>query len=90
MAGESLAILDSAELQDHVLQGRAFLNEAIIRLDELKAGSRPQELEQARANVRHAYFVRGGVYAQECSDERGARKTRVRCQSQRKEHQRRA
>lgn len=52
--GDKLAVLDSAEVQNHVLQNRAFLSEAMIRFEELKAGSRPQELEQASANVRHA------------------------------------
>lgn len=52
--GDKLAVLDSAEVQNHVLQNRAVLSEAMIRLEELKAGSRPQELEQASANVRHA------------------------------------
>ncbi|MFN3480911.1 MAG: HlyD family secretion protein [Thermodesulfovibrionales bacterium] len=52
--GDRLAILDSAELESQVAQHRAYLNEAIARLQELKAGSRPQEIEQAEANVRYA------------------------------------
>jgi HlyD family secretion protein len=46
-----LARLDNAELADAVTQSRAVLQEAISRAAELKAGSRPQELEQAKASV---------------------------------------
>ncbi len=49
--GQVLARLDNAELADAVLQSRAALQEAVSRASELKAGSRPQELEQARANL---------------------------------------
>ncbi len=52
--GDKLAILDSGELQNQVAQHRAYLNETITRLQELKAGSRPQEIEQATANVKYA------------------------------------
>lgn len=52
--GERLAVLDRDELESHVLQNRAYLEEALARLDELDAGSRPQELEQAHASVSHA------------------------------------
>ncbi|TAN40994.1 MAG: HlyD family efflux transporter periplasmic adaptor subunit [Nitrospirae bacterium] len=52
--GELLATLDSGELESQVLQGRAYLDEARAKLDELKSGSRPQEVEQAKANVRYA------------------------------------
>lgn len=51
-AGDRLAILDSAELENQTEQNRAVLNEARIRLAELKAGARPQELRQAKANVK--------------------------------------
>jgi HlyD family secretion protein len=47
-----LARLDNAELASIVSQNRAMLQEAISRLAELKAGSRPQEVEQAKANLR--------------------------------------
>jgi HlyD family secretion protein len=50
--GDLLARLDNAELADVVSQNRAALQEAASRVAELKAGSRPQELEQARANLR--------------------------------------
>jgi HlyD family secretion protein len=49
--GDRLAILDSAELESVVAQNKANLNEALTRLEELRTGSRPQELEQAKANV---------------------------------------
>lgn len=52
--GDKLAILDSAEIESQVAQYRAYLNETITRLQELKAGSRPQEIEQATANVKYA------------------------------------
>ena len=47
-----LARLDNAELASAVTQNRAALQESISRLAELKSGSRPQEIEQAKANVR--------------------------------------
>ncbi len=50
--GQVLARLDNAELASTVTQNRAALQEAASHLAELKAGSRPQEIEQARANVR--------------------------------------
>lgn len=50
--GDVLARLDNAELASIVTQNRAAAAEAETRLAELKAGSRPQEVEQARANVR--------------------------------------
>ncbi|HXX53349.1 MAG TPA: efflux RND transporter periplasmic adaptor subunit [Thermodesulfovibrionales bacterium] len=50
--GEPLAALDHTELESQVTQGRAYLREAEVRLKELRAGSRPQEIEQAKANLR--------------------------------------
>ncbi|MBI5632944.1 MAG: efflux RND transporter periplasmic adaptor subunit [Nitrospirae bacterium] len=52
--GESLALLDSAEIEGQADQSRALLNETRTRLNELKAGSRPQELTQAKAQVANA------------------------------------
>ena len=49
--GDLLARLDNAELASIVGQQRAALQEAGARLAELEAGSRPQEIEQARADV---------------------------------------
>ncbi|MFO0753778.1 MAG: efflux RND transporter periplasmic adaptor subunit [Thermodesulfovibrionales bacterium] len=53
-AGDSLAVLDSAELESQAAQSRAFLSEMAVRLEEKRKGSRPQEREQAGAGVRHA------------------------------------
>ena len=50
--GQVLARLDNAELASIVTRERAALREAQSRLEELKAGSRPQEIEEAKANVR--------------------------------------
>lgn len=52
--GDRLAVLDSAEVSGYVSQNRALLSEAMIRLDELKTGSRPQELQQADAGLKQA------------------------------------
>ena len=48
-AGDLLAKLDSAEVASVVAQGRASMDEAATRLAELSAGSRSQEIEQAKA-----------------------------------------
>lgn len=52
--GDKLAVLDSSELEAVVSQSRAGLNEALARLEDLKAGARSQEIEQAKANVASA------------------------------------
>jgi len=52
--GDKLALLDNAELESQLAQNRAYLSETLARLEELRAGSRPQEIEQARANVSYA------------------------------------
>lgn len=52
--GDRLAVLDSAELESQVAQQKASLEETRTKLRELRAGSRPQEIEQARAAVRAA------------------------------------
>jgi HlyD family secretion protein len=49
--GDILAKLDDEELSGLVKQQRAALEEALTRLAELKAGSRPQEVEQAKSGV---------------------------------------
>lgn len=51
---ERLAVLDSGELESQVQQGNAYLAEARTKLEELRSGSRPQEVEQAKASVRYA------------------------------------
>ena len=50
--GDTIAKLDSAELAAVEAQNKASLKEAVTKLAELKAGSRSQEIEQARANVK--------------------------------------
>ncbi|MCX5812961.1 MAG: efflux RND transporter periplasmic adaptor subunit [Proteobacteria bacterium] len=50
-AGDLLARLDSAEIASVVAQGRASLDEATTKLAELSAGSRSQEIEQAKAQM---------------------------------------
>lgn len=52
--GDRLASLERAELEGLVNQNRAHLSEMQARAEELKAGSRPQELEQAGAGVKTA------------------------------------
>lgn len=52
--GEKLAALDSAELEGFVALYEAQVQEASARLAELVAGSRPQEVEQARAQLSQA------------------------------------
>jgi HlyD family secretion protein len=49
--GDVLARFDGAALASVVAQNRAFLQESSARLSELMAGSRVQEIEQAKANV---------------------------------------
>ncbi len=49
--GQLLARLDNAELASGVTQSRAALQEAASKLEELKSGSRPQEIEEARENL---------------------------------------
>lgn len=49
--GQLIAKLDSAELASLLAQHEASLREAMTKLSELKAGSRRQEIERARANV---------------------------------------
>jgi len=50
--GEPLASLDRAELESQAAQARAYVKESEVRLKELRTGSRPQEIEQAKANLR--------------------------------------
>ncbi len=52
--GQKIAVLDSDELESIVAQNRAALSEASAKLDELKTGSRPQEIAQAAANLKAA------------------------------------
>ena len=52
--GDKIAMIDSAELESLVMQNRAALGEASARFEELKSGSRPQEIAQASANLKAA------------------------------------
>ncbi len=51
--GQLLAEIDRAELIAQTQQNQASLAETRDRLAELKAGSRPQELEQAKSQVKY-------------------------------------
>ena len=55
--GQMLAVLDKAELESMVEERKARLNEAVVKLEELRAGSRPQEIEKAKADVGYAEAV---------------------------------
>ncbi len=59
-AGDPIGRLDSTELDNVVSQNKAMVKEAETRLEELKAGSRAQEIDQARALVagREAELIR--------------------------------
>jgi HlyD family secretion protein len=50
-AGQLIARIDNAELASVVMQNKASFQEAMTRLAELRAGSRVQEIERARASV---------------------------------------
>ncbi|MEO1432535.1 MAG: efflux RND transporter periplasmic adaptor subunit [Cyanobacteria bacterium J06633_8] len=49
--GQVLARMDSADIQARILQARANLAQQQARLDQQKAGSRPQEISQAKARL---------------------------------------
>lgn len=53
-AGQVVAVLDSADLAGEVALRRAEVRAAQAGLDELVAGSRPEEVERERAAVRRA------------------------------------
>jgi len=52
--GDKIAVLESAELESLVAQSRAVLSEALAKLEELRTGSRLQEIAQAAANMKAA------------------------------------
>ncbi|NJD57715.1 MAG: HlyD family efflux transporter periplasmic adaptor subunit [Nitrospirae bacterium] len=52
--GDRLAVLDSREIRNQLAQSGAVLHESLSRLYEMRAGSRAQELEQAKASVQTA------------------------------------
>ena len=49
---DKLAMLENAELEGVVAQNKAILNEAIVKLEDLKTGARVQEIEEVKANVK--------------------------------------
>lgn len=53
-AGQILARLDSQDIRAQLAQARAARQAAAARLDEALAGSRPQEIERARAALEEA------------------------------------
>jgi len=53
-AGQVLARLDDREIRAQLDQARAAAQAAAARLDEVLAGSRPEEIERARAAVQQA------------------------------------
>ena len=55
--GQILAALDKAELESMVQERRARLDEAVVKLKELRAGSRPQEIGKAKADLGYAEAV---------------------------------
>ncbi len=55
--GQILAVLEKAELESIVQEHKARLKEAVVRLEELRAGSRPQEIEKAKADLDYAEAV---------------------------------
>lgn len=52
--GQKLAELDREELENQSRQYQAGVNESAARLKELLAGTRPQQIEQARAGLNQA------------------------------------
>ncbi len=52
--GQILARMDSADIQARILQARANLAQQKAKLDQAKAGSRPQEISQAKARLAQA------------------------------------
>lgn len=51
VAGQTLASLDRMPFMDNLALQTAAIDQADANLQKLKAGSRPEEIEQARANV---------------------------------------
>jgi multidrug efflux pump subunit AcrA (membrane-fusion protein) len=52
--GQPLAVLNDSVLRSQLIEARGSLLEAQARLDELRAGTRAEEIEQAREAVRRA------------------------------------
>ncbi len=53
-SGQILARMDSADIQARILQARANIAQQEAKLDQQKAGSRPQEIAQAKARLSQA------------------------------------
>ncbi|MBU2036766.1 efflux RND transporter periplasmic adaptor subunit [Patescibacteria group bacterium] len=53
-AGQRLAILSNADLAAQLAQARASLDKEIVKLAELKSGTRPEELQIAQTTVSNA------------------------------------
>jgi HlyD family secretion protein len=69
---QRLAVLDDTDQQFHYQKAAADLEYAASVLDELTAGSRPEEIQRAQARVRQARFVlnelQNGSRAQEIAE----------------------
>lgn len=52
--GQIVARMDDANLQAQLLQSRANLAQAQAKLDQARAGSRPEEIEQSKARLKQA------------------------------------
>lgn len=50
-AGQKLAVMENAQLRAQFMRAQADFNQAIAHLKEAKAGSRPEEIEQAKARL---------------------------------------
>lgn len=53
-AGQVIAVLDSQELQDQVLQSEAEVLSSVAKLQELQNGNRPQQIKAAQAQAQVA------------------------------------
>jgi len=62
--GQLLIELDEADQQAQVLSAEANLRSATARLEQLLAGNRPEEIEQARAEAEAAQAARDAAAAQ--------------------------
>ncbi len=55
--GQILAMIDKSELENMVRERMARLDEVVVKLEELRAGSRPQEIGKAKADLGYAEAV---------------------------------
>lgn len=75
--GEIIARIDSAQVQAAIQQERANILRAQARLQELKAGSRPEEIARAQASVAEAQARLADARAGSRRDEIAAAQARV-------------